>query len=269
MADTTRPRLRPLLVPSEHGAWSFVLEPIVLGVLVAPSTAAVPLALAALSLFFARQPAKLALQDLSRGQRYPRTLRAARLAIGLVTAGGLFALAAWRVSPHPWWVPVAIAAPLGLLQLAYDVRREGRGLVPESAGPVAAAVSAPAIAAAAGWSPAGWATLWALIALKGIAATLYVRARLRVAKGEPADRVLPLVAHVAAIGAAAALAQRGHAPWLAAVAFTLLSGRAAAGLSSARRPTPARTIGFTEVAWGAVFVVLVAAGYFSLPIAPV
>ncbi|HEX6212869.1 MAG TPA: YwiC-like family protein, partial [Methylomirabilota bacterium] len=159
MASTPPVRWRPLLLPAEHGAWSFVLEPLVLGLLVAPSPAAPELALATLALFFARQPAKLALQDISRRQRYPRTVMAARLAIGLTTAAGLFALAAWRISPHPWWIPVAAAAPLALLQLAYDVRREGRGLVPELAGPAAASASAPAMVAAAGWDLAVWVTL--------------------------------------------------------------------------------------------------------------
>lgn len=263
MADASRPRLRPLLMPAEHGAWSFVLEPIALGLIVAFSPAALALAMAALAVFFARQPAKLALQDFARGQRYPRTLRAARLAIGLATAAGLFAIAAWRLSPHPWWIPIAVAAPLGLLQLAYDVQREGRGLVPELAGPVAAAASAPAIAAAAGWTAEAWLALWAIAALKGVAATLYVRARLRLEKGQAADRVTPLVAHVLAIGLAAALARRGLAPWLAAAAFTVLTLHSAAGLSPVRRPSTARRIGFTEVAWGAAFVAVVAFGYID------
>jgi hypothetical protein len=90
---------------------------------------------------------------------------------------------------------------------------------------------------------------------------MYVRARLRLAKGEAADRVLPLVAHVAGIAVAAILARRGLSPWLAIVAFTALATRAAAGLAPGRRAVPARTVGFSEVAWGVLFVALVALGY--------
>ena len=256
-------RVRTLLLPPEHGAWSFILEPLVLGLLVAFSAAAPWLALATLAVFFARQPARLVLQDLARRQRYPRTLLAARLAIGLTTAAGLFGLLAWRVSPHPWWLPVLFAAPLALLQLAYDVHREGRGLVPELAGPVAAAASAPALAAAAGWEPAMWVTLWTLVAAKALTATVYVRARLRLEKGAPSDSFSSLLAHLAALAVATELAREGFAPWLGVVAFALLTVRAVIGLSPGHRSAPARTIGFTEVAWGIAFVVIVAIGYWQ------
>lgn len=256
-------RVRTLLLPTEHGAWSFVLEPLVLGLLVAPSAAAPWLALATLAVFFTRQPAKVVLQDLARPQRYPRTLLAARLSIGLVTAAGLFGLQAWRVTPYPWWIPVAFALPLALLQLAYDVRREGRGLVPELAGPVAASASAPALAAAAGWDPAMWATLWTLAAARGLAATVYVRARLRLEKGAASDSFSSVLAHLAALGVAIELAREGVAPWLGVAAFALLTVRAVIGLSPTRRPVPARAIGFTEVAWGIAFVMIVAIGYWQ------
>jgi YwiC-like protein len=254
-------RLRPLLLPAEHGAWAFVLEPLVLGLIVAPSPAAFWIALATLAVFFGRQPTKLALTDLSRGQRYPRTILSGRLAIAFGTLAVLAALAAWQASSHPWWGPLVLAVPLGMLQLLHDIRREGRGLVPELAGPLAASASAPIIAAAAGWAAPDWLALWALVAAQAVAATVYVRARLRLAKGEAIGRLAPLVAHVTAIALAAALARRGLAPWLAIGAFTLLAVRAGAGLAPTRRHVPARTIGFTEVAWGAIFVALLAAGY--------
>jgi hypothetical protein len=133
-------RLRPLVVPAEHGAWSFVLEPLVLGVIVAPSAAAFWLALATLAVFFGRQPAKLALTDLYRRQRYPRTVLAARLSVALFTLAVLSALVAWRVSLHPWWGPLLVTVPRAAgsfpsLPGRWPRRRPRPSLLPRQAGP--------------------------------------------------------------------------------------------------------------------------------------
>lgn len=57
-------------------------------------------------------------------------------------------------APAVTWLPVALAAPLALVQLWYDVRRQGRSLAPELAASVALGASAPALMLAGGWSAA-------------------------------------------------------------------------------------------------------------------
>src|SRR5205085_7457904 len=66
-------KVRPLVLPSEHGGWGILLEPIILGLLIAPSRAGFLIALAALFGFLARQPLKLAMQDAQRGRSFART----------------------------------------------------------------------------------------------------------------------------------------------------------------------------------------------------
>ena len=251
----------PCIVPAEHGAWSFVLEPIALGLLAAPSRAGAMLGLAAIAVFLARQPLKLGLADRARGRTYPRTFVALRLAAAGLVAAILLAGVAWTSTPFPWWAPVTAALPIAAVQLLYDVRREGRGLVAELAGPVAAAASAPAIAAAAGWRPAAWLALWALMAAKGLSATIYVRTRLRLERGEMVRPSAAVAAHLVAVALALGLAAYGLAPRLAGVAFTFLLVRAAWGLSEPRRPAVPQRVGLTEALVGAAFVVTVAAGY--------
>src|SRR5215212_11211122 len=65
--------LRPLALPTEHGGWGFLFEPIVLGLAVAPSWSGVLVAIAFIFGFLTRQPLKLALQDALREKWYPRT----------------------------------------------------------------------------------------------------------------------------------------------------------------------------------------------------
>ena len=64
---------RPVALPAEHGGWGFLAEPVVLGLVLAPSAAGLCLALAALAAFLARHPLRLALIDRRKGVRYPRT----------------------------------------------------------------------------------------------------------------------------------------------------------------------------------------------------
>jgi hypothetical protein len=53
-------RLRPIALPTEHGGWSLLAAPILLGLRLAPSAADAWLSLAALGAFLTRQPLELA-----------------------------------------------------------------------------------------------------------------------------------------------------------------------------------------------------------------
>ncbi|GIW24085.1 MAG: hypothetical protein KatS3mg069_0352 [Meiothermus sp.] len=62
---TVQVPLKTVALPNEHGGWGFTLEPILLGLLVAPSWAGLGLGVFALAAFFTRHPLKLWLADLS------------------------------------------------------------------------------------------------------------------------------------------------------------------------------------------------------------
>src|SRR3954469_15856345 len=66
-------KVRPIALPAEHGGWGFLLEPLVLAMIVAPSWIGALICVASICGFLTRQPLKLAMQDLVRGKRYPRT----------------------------------------------------------------------------------------------------------------------------------------------------------------------------------------------------
>jgi hypothetical protein len=253
--------LRSVALPVEHGGWGFLLEPIILGLLVAPSVAGAALGSSALFAFLARHPLKLAMADRQRGVRQPRTVLAERVAAAYGLAAALALAAAWPLATRAFWPFLAAAAPVGLVQLLYDVRLKGRQLVPELAGALALGAVAPAMARAAGWEAAPAACLFGILALRAVSAILYVRARLRLDRGMPAG-VRPSVAgHLAALVLACALALSGQAPWLAAVAFAILLLRAVHGLSTARGSVRPQALGFRELGFGALTTALLALGY--------
>jgi hypothetical protein len=254
------PAARSVALPPEHGGWGFVGEAALLGLLLAPSWPGAALALAGLSLFLARHPAKLLLNDAWRGQTSARTSLALRfgLCYGLLAVFGL--MLATASAGVGLWAPLLAAAPLAAYQLARDSKNRGRERLPELLGAAAPGALSSAIAVAGGFSLAAALTLWLLLAARATASTLYVRARLRLDRGVAADCAAAWASHAFAFATVAILAALGHTSWLAAAAFAPLLMRAVAGLSPGRTPVRPQRLGLQEVAYGLLTVGLVVLG---------
>ncbi len=267
-ADTSTarpPSFKSVALPAEHGSWSLVTEPILLGLLVAPSWAGAALAAAAFALFLFNRPFKVYWADRRRGRTYARTRLARRFAlifggVGLLLAAVAFSLA----GPRPF-APVLVAAPLLLIFVFYD-QRPGRFWQAELAAPVAFAAIVAAIALADGW---GWPPalgLWGFMVARAVPAVLFIRARLRLDKGRPAGPGESLAAvigtHALAVSGVAALVWAGWLPWLGIVATAMLLARAGWGLSPWRWRSSVIALGFLETGFGLLAVLIVALGYW-------
>ena len=253
-------RLKTIALPTEHGGWGITLEPVLLGLMVTPSSAGAGLALATVGAFLARHPFKIVAGDRRRGRRFARTPYAERFT-ALYAAASLagFALSLYSAKDYTFLLPLAAAAPLAAVQLWFDAAGRSRGLLPEVAGSVAMGAVAAALALAGG---AAWPLalgLWALLAARFVPAILYVRARLAALHGKKPARWPSLLAHAVGHAAVVALAAFGFLPWLAVAATALLFARAAYGFAR-QWPTTARSVGFAEIAFGALTVFAAAAG---------
>ncbi len=261
-ASSARPRLRPIALPTEHGGWSIVLEPIILGLWIAPSWAGLLLGIAAFAAFLVRHPLELALRDHQRDKRYPRTIWAERFVIGYGGLALITAVLAFITTAHAFWQPIIIATPLALIQLSYDFKRRSRELVPEITGALALASVAPVLALADGWALDAAMAVWIILAARLIGTILYVRARLRLERGEDSAIAPAHLAHIVGLAAVSGLTVADLAPWLVIPALIILLARSFYGLSSFRGPAPrAAIIGVQEVIFGIITVVLVALGY--------
>lgn len=251
---------RLVMVPTEHGGWAFLAEPVLLGLLVAPSWSGALLAAAALAAFVARQPLRLLLADRRRGRRYPRTAMAERgfAACALAAAAalaGAFALGDRRLA-----LGLAAIAPLAAAALAFDLGRRSRAVAAEVAAALALAGLATAIALAGGRPTAHAFALWAALAGRVIPTIVYVRARLRLDRGEPAPVAAAIAGAAAAIGLASLLVAAGLIHPFAVPAMILLLVRAAWFLSPLRPRLATAGLGVTEIAFGLVTVLAIAGG---------
>lgn len=262
VAPRPKVRVRGIALPTEHGAWGFLFEPIVASLAVAFSPGGAWIAVAFVGAFLTRQPLKILLADVAAGRRAEQTSVALRFvllfgAVFLIGAGGAAAL-----TDAAAFVPLLIVAPLGVYQIFADATRRSRGLVPELTGAVAISSSAAVIALAGGWTFAAACGLWAVFIARLVPSILYVRNRLRLEKGKSYSAAPVWIANLGAVAAVWFLAARGLAPFLTVATMVVLTVRAGWGLSPYRRRVKAMKIGVWEVIYGTLTALSVIIGYY-------
>ncbi len=257
-ASAGRVRIRSIALPTEHGGWGFTLEPILLGLLVAPSAAAWELSAAALGIFLARRPVKIVSTDIVRKRWLPRSRIALVFALlygGLALAGTIGAL---FTAEGPFWIPVLVAIPFALVALRADAQSKNRTLIPELSGSIAMGATVSAIALGSGWDLGPAFGLWLVLAARDVAAIVLVRGQIRRLKERPTGASTIYAVQAACVGVVAVAAIVDIVPWLAVVAIALVGVVAAVSLN--RPPVEARVIGWTQMGVGLMVVLVTAAG---------
>ena len=252
---------KSVALPAEHGSWSLVSEPIVLGMLVAPTWTGFALVIAAFFIFLFNRPFKVYWSDYRRGRFYERTGLARRYAIiygvvALVATIAAFVLGGWLP-----FVPFLLAAPLLVVFMVYD-QRPGRHWQAELTAPVAFAALVMAVALAGGFDWFESLALWGFMSARAVPAVMFVRARLRLDKGKPVTVWGTITAHIVAVVIVTLLVLPGWLPTTAAIAAVILLGRAVWGLSAYRWRSSVKALGFLETGFGLMAVLLVAIGFW-------
>ncbi len=256
-------RVKQIALPTEHGGWGFLFEPIVAAIAIAFSPAAIWISLMALGAFLARQPLKIFIAD-RIGTRIPGRGNAALLFLSLfgsVFAAGLIG-AAFTGGSLPL-VPFLFVLPLVPFQIYADVSRKSRQLLPELGGAVSVSATAAAIALAGGWGWPAATALWAVFICRLVPSIIYVRQRLLLEKGKAFSRGLPVALHIAAFIVTLVLGYYRLIPFLVLLAMAILLYRAAEGLSPRRKKLKAMKIGVRELIYGSLTVALIITGHFT------
>jgi hypothetical protein len=256
--QASRVRIASIALPTEHGGWGFTLEPILLGLLVAPSASAWEISAAALGIFLARRPVKILSTDLVRGRWLPRTTVALIFALiygGIALAGAIGAI---FTADGPFWIPVLVALPFALVALRADAHSKNRALVAELSGSIAMGATVAAITIAGGWDIAPAFGLWLILAARDVAAIMLVRGQVRRLHDKPAHARDIYVVQAASVSVVAIAAVAGIVPWLGVVAVAIVGLVAVISLN--RPPVQAKVIGWTQMGVGLAVVLITAAG---------
>ncbi|MGC8968569.1 MAG: YwiC-like family protein [Thermus sp.] len=251
--------LKSVALPTEHGGWGFTLEPLLLGLLLAPGLPTLGLFLFGLFGFLARHPLRLLYQDLRRGKRYPRTelaLRVGAAYLALSLAGLLLAL---LTAEGPFLLPLLLALPLGAYVAYTDARNRSRDLFPEVAAAFFMASLAPAGALAGGLPQEVALGSFLALTFRDVAALYYARTQVLRARGQ-APRLYPALLALWGSALLALLSFRQGllpSPTLLALLLLALFG----SLTLFRPPVPARAVGWTQMGFGLLIILATALGY--------
>ena len=261
-AVAQRPRWRSVAVPNEHGGWGLTAEPVLLGLLLAPSPAGACIGLAALIAFLVRTPLKLVSIDVRHHRWVDRTRLAVRIAAIEVIVLALLGVSAVALAGWSWTLPIAVAGPLVAIEWSFDSRGRGRRLIPELSGAVGIAAAAAAIVVAddGSWMLAGG--VWLVLAARAVGSIPFVRVQIsRLRRGTGDKRQSDVAQMVAVLLAVAAVAADTD----------LLAGAIGVVVLAVlqlwwvrRRPVPARRLGLTQLGLGLALVVLTASGVLLL-----
>jgi hypothetical protein len=253
---------KSIALPVEHGAWGFLFEPLIAGILIAPSLAAPWIALMFIAAFLARQPLKFLLGDWQSGRNLPRTRIALRFGFIYTAFASLGLTGSFFYAPLESFLPLIALSPFVVYLIARDVARQTRQLLPEIIGAVALSSSTIIFALAANWKLCEAVALWAVFVGRLVPSILYVRTRLRLAKGKDASVSAAIGVHHLSLLAIGVLAYLDLISWLPVLMMAFLTARAIHGLSAWTSPAPAKTIGIREVIYGALTVISVVLGFY-------
>ncbi len=246
-------KLRGTLLPTEHGSWGFIAEPILLGLLIAPTIAGSALAVFSFCAFLLRTP----LLRTMRARRaaapdpYGVWVRRFCLLCLLVSLGALVVAA--LTARGEWILPFILAVPLALWALHAQYRGKTRQLFPEVISAVALGAPATAMLLAAGTATISAYLAWGYLALKSITSILFVRSQIKRFHNRPHGRVSMLALH-AAVPMGLAILDTDIA---VIILYTMLALRAA--ILSYLPVRSAKQVGWIEVTVSLIFVIALAA----------
>jgi len=245
---------RELVLPKEHGSWSLAFEPIVFGLIAAPSLAGGWFGLSVAAAFFARRPLRIATRE-HRADRRAAARQALAICAGVSIISLLVAVRSAGLGWLAWLAPSGLA---GVFFLTSDLRNNGREASAEIAGAAAFAFLPAALAALSGRSAAIAIAMGLVMCARAVPTVICVRAGLRAAKTGVCHVAPAIVSAVVAVIVALLLALAHLAPWIAVAAMVVFALRATLLLVTPRPALRARTIGMIEAVLGVCFVVTVA-----------
>jgi hypothetical protein len=247
-----RMKRKQLILPTEHGSWSWLLVPFAVGVIVGGqlSLAVCLTLIGGLSFFLMRQPATV----LYRVRRKRARSRDAAPAVGWLVVLGIAALLALvGLLILERGVLLLLLLPLSAVFAFYlFASRRGRAgvrsLGMELAGAIAlAAMAAAALIAAEGVvSTTAW-MLWTVMALVNGLGAIYVRLRITDTYQRHTHRLFVVWMHVMGLVLVVIFVVMELIVWTTAVPFILLLGRA---VWVAQKPRPVahiKAFGFLEL----------------------
>jgi hypothetical protein len=254
---------KSIAMPLEHGAWGFLFEPLLAGLLIASTVSGAFIAIFIVGAFLCRQPLKFVAGDLMSGKRLPRTPVAVRWLVYFSTIAAFGAVGIFFTVEPRSLIPLVLCAPAAVYLIMQDASRKSREMLPELLGATVLASSIASLTLAAGHSYLFAGAMWLTMVSRLVPSVIFVRNRLRLEKRKDHSLAWPFLIHAAALVVLAVLLFYGLGSILTVAVAAFLMARSATGLSAARKQRTAKQLGVREVVYGVVYALSVVIGYYA------
>ena len=251
-------QIKTIALPREHGAWAYVLEPVILGLLIAFSSKGLFLGIGALLAFLAHQPVRVFFAS------QERIKKTALLFVSLygLSAVTFFFLFINNTSPSVY-IPFLLAVLLMIFYLILELQGQGKELLTRIMAPTAIDLMAVSMVLVSGWRTEQALAFFALLLSRSYPTTFYVRAKLRADSNHNIYAVQATLYHVIALLLTAGLVYLRLIPYLSLLAVFILLARTVHGLYFSKIKMIPKQVGIREFVYGILFVFISAAGYIS------
>lgn len=246
--------------PREHGSWGFVFEPLVLSLIVAFSPAGLQIAIASFLAFLAHQPVRIILRKAAS----KALKKNAVIFLGIYFFAASFCMfGVIKKTDIHLLFPLAIVLIFMLYFLYLETVNSARNVYAELIGPVAIDLIALTIVLIDGWAVPSAVAFFIVLLNRSVPTTFFIHERLNKLKHHKVNIKRIYYISVAGLIAVIVLAVVDLVPFLSVVAVLLLLVRVITGFAKFAEKLTVKQIGILEFIYGALFVIITAAGYLT------
>ena len=250
--------IKKVSLPPEHGSWSFVLEPLILSLLVAFSSAGLFLAVTTFFIFLNHQPIRVLLNKKINKQLFlPALLFFVIYSVLIVVC--FFSV--YRNTQIIYLLPFAVAVFLMAVFFILELLQKGRKLLAEFIAPISITFIGISIVLIGGWKILPAAAFAVVLLARSIPTVLYIHLKVQHIKKKKLSKQLFYFLEFIFFVLIIVLVMFNLVPRLSIIASIILIGRAIYGLSEKGLRENIKTIGIREFIYGILYVVIVYIGY--------
>ena len=250
--------IRQIALPTEHGSWGFVLEPLLLALLVAYSLPGLMLSLCAFFMFLSYQPLRILFKKKNNNELNKYALIVFSVYVFLAA---VFFFITFSQSELIALTPFVLSVIIMLIYLIMLYRQKNRELISELSASFSISILTLSILLFKGWQIKYVIAFLIVLLARSIPTTFYVHTKLQMFKKKEFRNTLPMISTYIFTGILFWTSMLGLTPFLTVAASLMLLVRSHIGIFYIKENFKVVNFGIMEFVYGGLFIIITAVGY--------
>ena len=256
--NKTKTNIRQITLPTEHGSWGFVLEPLVLALLVAYTFPGLMLALCTFFMFLSYQPLRILFKKKNNSELNKYALIVFSVYVFLAA---VFFFITFSQSELIALTPFVLSVIIMLIYLIILYRQKNRELISELSASFSISILTLSILLFKGWQIKYVIAFLIVLLARSIPTTFYVHTKLQMFKKKEFRNTLPMISTYIFTGILFWTSMLGLTPYLTIAASLMLLVRSHIGIFYIKENFKVVNFGIMEFVYGGLFIIITAVGY--------